>query len=60
LGRLEMDALQYRAGYKKAIEKGDGFKEDYYSSRYTNTMDRLEIVKKELQKTLNLAKYIKE
>jgi hypothetical protein len=60
LGRLEMDALQYRAGYKKAIEKGDEFKEDYYSSRYTNTMDRLEIVKKELQKTLNLAKYIKE
>ena len=55
-----MDALQYRAGYKKAIEKGDGFKEDYYSSRYTNTMDRLEVVKKELQKTLNLAKYIKE
>ena len=60
LGRLETDAIQYRAGYKRAVEKGDGFKEDYYSSRYTDTMDRLEKVKKELKKTLNLAKYIKD
>jgi hypothetical protein len=60
LGRLEVDAIQYRSGYKKAVEKGDGFREDYYSARYTDTMDRLEEVKKELKKTLNLAKYIKE
>ena len=60
LGKLEFDAMQYRAGYKNAIEKGDGFREDYYSARYTDTMDRLEEVKKELKKTLNLAKYIKE
>jgi len=60
VARLEFEAIIYRARYKKAIERNDGFKEDYYSSRYLDTMDKLETVKKELKKTLNLAKYIKE
>lgn len=60
LARLEFEAIIYRARYKQAIKKGDGFKEDYYSSRYLDIMDKLEIVKQELKKTLNLAKYIKE
>lgn len=60
IARLEFEAIIYRARYKQSIKKGDAFKQDYYSSRYLDIMDKLEIVKKELKKTLNLAKYIKE
>jgi hypothetical protein len=59
LNRLEFDASLYRQRYKKAQAKGDDWGEEYYSARYTETMDRIEQAKKELRKSLNLAKYIK-
>jgi len=59
LNRLEFDASLYRLRYKKAQTKGDGWGQDFYSTRYTETMDRIENVKKEIKKNLNLAKYIK-
>ena len=59
LNRLEFDASLYRLRYKKAQAKGDQWGEEFYSTRYTETMDRIIHVKKELKKSLNLAKYIK-
>jgi len=59
LNRLEFDASLYRLRYKKAQAKADDWAEEYYSARYTETMDRIEQAKKELKKSLNLAKYIK-
>jgi hypothetical protein len=59
LNRLEFDAALYRLRYKKAQQIQDSWGEEYYSARYTQTMDRIEQAKKELRKSLNLAKYIK-
>jgi hypothetical protein len=59
LNRLEFEASLYRHRYKKANEKEDAWGAEYYSNRYTETMHKLAQVKKDLQKTLNLAKYIK-
>ena len=59
LNRLEFDASLYRLRYKKAQAKGDSWGQEFYSTRYTETMDRIGQVKKEIQKNLNLAKYIK-
>ena len=59
LNRLEFDASLYRIRYKKSQAKGDTWGEDYYSIRYTETQHRIEQVKKEIKKNLNLAKYIK-
>ena len=59
LNRLEFDAALYRLRYKKAQQIQDSWGEEFYSARYTQTMDRIEQVKKELTKSLNLAKYIK-
>lgn len=59
LNRLEFEASLYRLRYKKAQEKGDEWGEEFYSNRYTETQHRIEQTKKELKKSLNLAKYIK-
>ena len=59
LNRLEFDAALYRLRYKKAQDKGDTWGEEFYSTRYRETMNRIESTKKELTKSLNLAKYIK-
>ena len=59
LNRLEFDASLYRLRYKKAQAKGDSWGEEFYSTRYTETMDRIGQVKKEIKKNLDLAKYIK-
>ena len=59
LNKLEFESVLYRLRYKKAQEKGDEWGEEYYSNRYTETQHRLAQVKKELTKSLNLAKYIK-
>jgi hypothetical protein len=59
LNKLEFDASLYRLRYKKAQEKGDTWGEEYYSVRYTETQHKIEQVKKEIKKNLNLAKYIK-
>lgn len=59
LNRLEFEAQLYRHRYKKANEKQDNWGAEYFSNRYTETMHRIENCKKELKKSLNLAKYIK-
>jgi hypothetical protein len=59
LGKLESDAVIYRYRYKKAQENNDHWQEELYSNRYAEVMARIEQVKKELRKNINLAKYIK-
>ena len=59
LNKLEFDAALYRQRYKKSQQKGDDWGAEYYSARYTETMDRIEQAKKEIKKNLDLAKYIK-
>ena len=59
LNKLEFDAALYRLRYKKAQDKGDTWGEEYFSVRYTETQHKIEQVKKEIKKNLNLAKYIK-
>lgn len=59
LSRLEFDAALYRIRYKKAIKNSDVWGEEYYTTRYQETMERIAHTKKELAKSLNLAKYIK-
>lgn len=59
LNRLEFDAALYRLRYKKAQKIQDTWGEEFYSARYTQTMDRIEQTKKEIKKNLDLAKYIK-
>jgi hypothetical protein len=59
LNRLEFDAALYRLRYKKAQKIQDSWGEEFYSARYTATMDRIEQTKKEIKKNLDLAKYIK-
>ena len=59
LNKLEFEASLYRHRYKKANEKQDTWGSEYYSTKYQETVHKLNRVKKELQKSLNLAKYIK-
>ena len=59
LSRLEFDAALYRIRYKKAIKNGDQWGEEYYTTRYQETMERIAHTKKEIKKNLDLAKYIK-
>jgi hypothetical protein len=59
LNRLEFDAALYRLRYKKAQATGDSWGEEYYSNRYVETQHRIEQIKKEIKKNLDLAKYIK-
>lgn len=56
LDRLEQDAIIYRKRYNTAIEKNDGFKETLYSSRYHDTMDKIEDIKENLKKCYEMAK----
>jgi len=60
LSRLEFDAIIYRKKYKKSIEEGDSWSEDMYSARYHEVMDRIDHIKKEIKKNIDLAKYIKD
>jgi hypothetical protein len=59
LNKLEFEATLYRQRYKKAIDNGDNWSEEYYSTRYLEVMQRIETTKKEIKKNLDLAKYIK-
>jgi hypothetical protein len=59
LNKLEFEATLYRLRYKKAQETQDDWGSEYYSNRYTETQHKIEQVKKEIAKNLNLAKYIK-
>lgn len=59
LNKLEFEAILYRHRYKSATQKQDAWGAEYYSNKYLEIQHRLKQVNKELQKTLNLAKYIK-
>lgn len=59
LSRLEFDAALYRIRYKKAIKNEDIWGEEYYTTRYQETMERITQAKKEIKKNIDLAKYIK-
>ena len=59
LNKLEFEAALYRHRYKKAVEKRDDWSAEYYSTKYQETIHKLNRIKKDLQKSLNLAKYIK-
>lgn len=59
LGKLDFEAILFRHRYKQAKEKENTWEMELYSNKYLITMARMAHVKKELQKTLNLAKYIK-
>jgi chaperonin cofactor prefoldin len=59
LGKLESDAIMYRYRYKKAHASNNDWEIELYSNRYEDTMAKIEQVKKELQKSINSAKYIK-
>jgi hypothetical protein len=59
LNKLEFEATLFRHRYKTANAKRDDWSAEYYSTKYQETMHKLTKVKKELQKSLNLAKYIK-
>ena len=50
LNRLEFDAALYRLRYKKAQQIQDSWGEEFYSARYTQTMDRIEQTKKKYGK----------
>ena len=59
LNKLEFDAALFRIRYKSAIANRDHWGVDYYSTRYTETMSKIDHIKKEIKKNINLAKYIK-
>jgi len=59
LSKLEFDAALYRIRYKKAQQKSDVWGQEFYSTRYNETMERIARTKKEIKKNLELAKYIK-
>ena len=59
LNKLEFEASLYRLRYKKSQAKSDTWGEEYYSTRYSEIQHKIEQVKKDIKKSLNLAKYIK-
>lgn len=59
LNNLEFEAALYRRRYKKANQKQDSWASEYYSTKYTETMHKIDRTKRELKKNLNLAKYFK-
>jgi hypothetical protein len=59
LNRLEFEAIMLRKHYKSAKERNDAWKVDMYSAKYIDVMHRLDQVKKDLEKSIDLAKYIK-
>lgn len=56
LGRLEFEAILYRVRYKQSQAKEDAWGEEFYSARYTETMNRLALVKKEIKKNIDIAR----
>ena len=59
LNQLEFEAQLYRHRFKKANQQSDEWGSEYFSNKYTEVQHRIQQVKKELQKSINLAKYIK-
>jgi hypothetical protein len=59
LSRLEFEAILYRHRYKQAQSKNDVWGEEFYTARYTETMNKVALAKKEIKKSLEIAKYIK-
>lgn len=59
LGKLEFEAILYRKRFKKAQTENNEWCIDLYSNRYKETMTQIEKTKRQLKKSINLAKYIK-
>lgn len=59
LGRLEFEAILYRQRYKKALAQQNDWDAERYSNRYLETMTKIADTKKQLQNSINSAKYIK-
>jgi hypothetical protein len=56
LSLLETDAILYRKRYNQAVGSKNGFKQDLYSSRYHEVMDKIVSTKENLKKCYELAK----
>lgn len=56
---LEQETKTFRLLYKQSIDKRDDFKSELYSVRYVEAKHRLDLLKKELQKSIEMTKYIK-
>lgn len=56
LNTLDFDATLYRYRYRVAQEQNDYWNIVLFSNRYTETIAQLDTVKKQLKKSLNLAK----
>ncbi len=59
LNRLESDAVVFRYQYRAAKEKSDEWRLSLFSTRYHETMYKIESLKTEFEETKNLAKYLK-
>ena len=59
LNQLEFEAMLYRRRFKQALAQQDHWKSELYSNKYSEVMAKIAVIKKELQKSIDLAKYIK-
>lgn len=59
LSKLENDEKIYRHKYNMACSKRDGFGQDLWQARLSNTMPQLNLARDQLQKMIKQAKYIK-
>ena len=59
LNKLESDAVVFRYQYRVATNRNDEWKLSLYSTRYEETMHKIELVKEDLAEIQNLAKYLK-
>ena len=59
LGNLEFDARLCRYRYNHAKQIQDSWEIDLYSNKYSEIIVKIQNTKKELKKTISLAKYIK-
>jgi len=58
LSQLESDAVVFRYQYKRANQCNNDFRASLFSTRYEETMYKIELTKEELWKSSNLAKYL--
>ncbi len=56
---LKLDNLAFKARLTAAMQTQDQWKQDLYTARYLQTSALIQVVSKELEKKINLAKYYK-
>lgn len=57
INKLEFDAILYRHLFKRAIATNDSWNEEFYSSKYNETMFRLAIPKQQLRQSFALINF---